>query len=183
MLSFRSRALAVALLAVALLGGCSNGEEAPADVSALVYEGGEITEAEYLALVGAVHQCMADKGYEVGPLEMREDGITYGFSITGGQVGDTSSSQDFAACELPLNFAEAEIAYTEQNVLTGAERERLQAEFLACLEDAGVAGVTANESLEEITQRILRLEESGEDPDEALACVNQYASRLFGAGR
>lgn len=179
----RATALAAALLTVSLLGACSDGDDRPDDVSALAYEGGEITEAAYLALVSAVRQCMADKGYEVGPIEKREDRVTYGFAITGGQVGDTSSSQDFAACELPLNFADAEIAYQEQNVLAGAERERLQGEFLACLEAAGVGGVTADVPLEEITQRILRLEESGENPDEAFACVSQYASRLFGAGR
>lgn len=182
MLSLSRCILAVGVVAGALLGGCSSPPE-PEDVSALTYEGGDITEAEYVALVTASQQCMAEKGYDVGPVELRDDQLTYGYSIYGGQVGDTSASQDIAECEQPLNFAEAEIAYQEQHVLSGAERERVQAEFLTCLEDAGVAGVTADDSLEQITDRILQLQQSGEDTDAAMVCVNQYGSRLFGAGR
>ncbi|MBZ2199714.1 hypothetical protein [Occultella gossypii] len=165
------------------LAACSSAAPEAQEPAGLAYEGGSISEAEYVALVSAVRQCMVDKGYDVDPVEMRDDDLTYGFSIGGGQVGDTSSGQDLAACEQPLNFADAEIAFQEQNVLTGAEREQVMAEFITCLDDAGVPGITEQDSLEEITQRMVELEESGGDVQPAMACTNQYASRIFGAGR
>lgn len=173
-------AFLLVLGSLVLLSACTAPEPEAHGVSAIAYEGGPITEAEYLAIVTATHQCMVEKGYDVGPVEMRDDDLTYTFSIYGGEVGGEANGRALHACEQPFNYAEAEVAYQDQNILTGAEREQVYAEFIACLEEAGIPGVSEQDSMDEIVRRLDELGAAGGDPDPGLTCVAEYSGRIFG---
>lgn len=178
----RHPVLVTAVAVLAAVAACSPTEPSTEGASALAYDGGEITEAQYVAIVAASRQCMVEKGYDVGPLEMRDDNLTYGFTISGGEVGSTSTSHALADCEQPLNYAAAEIAYQEQNILTAAEREQVLGELMACLEEAGVSGASAGDSLPDLTQRVVEIEAAGGDAEPGFTCLSEYSSRIFGPG-
>lgn len=136
-----------------------------------------------MAIVYAIRSCMLDQGFDANPVEMRSDGLTYTFTVSGGTPGDTTIMEARDGCSMKFNFWEAEVAYQEQNVVTGAEREEMWKNFISCLDDAGVPGVTDTETLEEISQRIAALEDAGHDTSAAATCLNDFANRIFGAGR
>lgn len=168
-------------IALAALSGCGTSTPEPVDPSPLAYEGGPITEAEYHAIVVAIRSCMVDKGYDASPVELRADGLTYTFTISGGGVGDESTPDDWDECSMRFNFWEAEVAYQDQNSTTGAEREALFEEFIVCMDEAGFPGVTPQDDYEEITDRIAVATNNGELDSEAFGCLTDYAPRLFGA--
>lgn len=135
-----------------------------------------------MRIVASIRECMIREGYEVGPVEMRPDGISYGFAVTGGAPGDMSAHDDRLACEANFNLPQAEVAYVNQHTLTGAERERIFAEFVACMDEAGFPGVTSSDTIQEINERVVATQGSAKF-DEGVICLDQYGGRLYGANR
>lgn len=174
------RLIVAGLVALATTAACTPGEAEVQDGSAIAYEDGPITEAEYRTIVAAVRQCMMDLGYDVTEIEMRPDGVTYWFGIEGGTGEDLSSADDHEACAWEYNLPQAEVAYQEQNVLTGAEWEASFDDFIACLEDAGISGITPEDSLKTITVRVQEFENAGNNGSAATVCMNDYSPRIFG---
>ncbi|NHT18051.1 hypothetical protein [Cellulomonas sp. IC4_254] len=174
----------LAALLLLLLGGCTdNGATADEPVPGPSYSAGPITEAEYLSIVRAVHSCMADEGYDVEDVERRTDGVTYGFQFSGSGTGSGSSSgqQDLVACEERYGLMAAEIAFQDQVSLSGAEREAVYGQLIACLDGAGVTGITSSSTAADVGQAIQQLERAGTDVTDATTCWNQYSTRLFGS--
>lgn len=177
------RLLGAALLVViaAALAGCSHDSTSTeADGSAIGYDGGEITEAEYVQIVGAARQCMVDLGYDATEVEKRPDGLTYWFAIEGGAVGDSDTADDHQRCVEQYDLPQAEVAYQDQNVVTGAEREVILADFAQCMDKAGFPGATLYDSYEEILDRIAVATDYGRLDTEASRCLTDYGSRLYG---
>lgn len=174
--------LSVLAIALVALGGCSITRGEPEPDPPTPYTGGPISEAEYVRIVASIRQCMIREGYEVGPVEMRPDGISYGFSITGSVPGDTSAHDDLLECEAQFNLPQAEVAYVNQHSLTGAERERVLAEFVTCMDEAGFPGVTSSDTIQEINERVAATQGSAKF-DEGVVCLDQYGGRLYGANR
>jgi hypothetical protein len=173
-------ALVVACALTAACGPADDAEPAPA----VSYAGGDITEAQYVSIVRAVHACMVDKGYDVDDVTKRTDGVTYGFTFSGSGGGDGPSpnrQQDLVACEQQYGLMEAELAYQDQVALGGADREVVFAELAECLDTAGVPGVTSADSAQDVQDRIAALTDSGQDSSAAAACWTSYSTRLFGS--
>jgi len=126
---------------------------------------------------------MDDKGWDVTPVEMRSDGLTYTFSVQGGTPGDTSAMDDRLDCEGQFNLPDAEVAYQAQHALSGAEREAVFREFAGCMENAGVPGITVRDTVQHVAELVVGLGEAGEDNSAAVACLDQYGSRLYGPDR
>ena len=133
-----------------------------------------------MAIITAIQQCMSEKGFSVTPVEMRPDKLTYTFWVEGGSPGDTSAMEDRLECEARFNLPEAEVAFQAQHMLKGAEREAVLADFIDCMTEAGVAGLTGQDTFDVVASRIDALREGGGDDTAALACLDQFAPRLFG---
>lgn len=141
-----------------------------------------------MGIVRAVRQCMVDKGYDVNEVKKRPDGVTFGFTFSGGagtQVdasGKTvSGPDDQAACEQQYGLMEAELAIQDQNAATGAEREATFADFAACLDTAGVHALSSADTVSQVQDKIARAVNDGGDGDAAGACWTQYKAQLFGS--
>jgi hypothetical protein len=170
-----------------LLAACAPTQETP--TPSLSYGGGQITEAQYVGIVRAVRECMVELGYDVTEVEPRRDGVTYGFGISGrGSTGlqsdgrTASAPDDQVVCEEQYGLMEAELAIQDQQALTGAELEAVFADFAACLEAAGLAGVGSGDSARDAQEAMDRFVEAGGDGEPVGACWTQYASQLFGSG-
>lgn len=147
------------------------------------YDGGEISEEEYVGIVQAVHDCMIDRGFSVTDVEKRGDGVSYGFTIDGGSgPGSMTGQENLLVCEERLNLAEAEIAYTAQHVLAGTERDVVFQLFATCMGGAGFPDVRADDTSEQIRDRmaIVLDAEGPEAIEQAESCWNTYGALLFG---
>lgn len=172
--------LAVALV---LLAGCSGTAVPDGPAPGPSYSAGPITEAQYVAIVRAVHACMVDKGYDVEDVSRRTDGVTYGFQFSGSGTGSGSLSgqQDLVECEERYGLMAAEIAFQDQVALSGAEREAVYGQLIACLDAAGVTGITSASTALDVGAAIESLERSGADVSAATTCWTQYSTQLFGS--
>ena len=174
------RAAVLGVLVAAVLSACST--PGPTPLPAVSSSGGTITEAQYLAVVRAVHSCMVDKGYDVSDVAKRTDGVTYGFTFGGGTAGSSATGQnDLTGCEQQFGLMQAELAFQDQTALTGAAREAVFADLAACMDAAGVGGVSSADTAEDIQGRIARLSDSGEDSSGAASCWAQFSTQLFGS--
>ena len=176
------RSAGLGLLVAVAVGACSTSPSAPSPIAS--YAEGPITEAQYVAIVREVHACMADKGYEVDEVAKRMDGVTYGFSFSGGSAGQSSNGQtDLVDCESQFGLMEAELAFQDQTSLTGAAREAAFADLSSCMEAAGIGGVSSADTAQDVQDRMAQLTESGADDTAAVSCWTQFSAQLFGATR
>ena len=147
------------------------------------YDGGEISEEEYVTIVQAVHDCMIDRGFSVTDVEKRADGLSYSFTIDGGSgPGSMTGLENRLVCEGRLNLAEAEIAYQAQHVLAGAEHDVVFQLFATCMDGAGFPDVSADDTSEQIRDRVATVldAEGPEAIEQAESCWNMYGALLFG---
>lgn len=175
------KGLALVVLA-ASLAACSGSEAASTTAGVEPYEGGEISEAEYKGIVQYARDCMEEKGYPVGDVYQRDDELTYTFDLDGtlAEMGDADRRQeDMLACEAEMNYADAEIAYQDQNVLSGAEREEKFAEFAECMSGAGVE-VTAADDGAAVTEKIRAFVDAGGAEMPVMSCYDRFSVRLYG---
>lgn len=168
---------------VLLVAGCSSPARPVEPAPGPSYSSGPITEAEYVTIVRAVHTCMADKGYDVADVALRPDGVTYGFQFSGAgtSTGSLSGQQDLVDCEQHYGLMEAELAYQDYALLSGAEREAVYGQLIACLDAAGVAGITSSATALDVGKAIEAVERTGADVSAATTCWTQYSTQLFGS--
>lgn len=151
--------------------------------TSVAYDGGEITEDEYVAIVSAVRTCMVERGFDVSEVQKRMDGVSYGITISGGDgPGDTTTQENLLACEARVNLMEAELAYQAQSVLAGAERDVIFDRFQACMTSAGFPGIAPEDSARDILDRLGPvIEERGRGTVEpAEDCWNMFGVLLYG---
>ncbi len=181
MISRGVKGLALVVLAVSLTA-CSGGQAASTTAGVEPYEGGEISEAQYKGIVQYARDCMEEKGYPVGDVYQREDELTYTFDLDGSaaEMGDVEKRQDdLQVCESEMNYADAEIAYQDQNVLSGAEREERFTEFSACMAGTGVE-VTAADDGAAVREKIRAFVDAGGAEQPVMSCYDRFSVRLYG---
>lgn len=163
-----------ALLGLALtlsLAACASGAEAENVPS----------EADYRTAVELTADCVADDGFEVSEVELRPDGITYGFSITSSRDTDlTAVDGVYAQCS-SRHLDSVESRYLASLELSGSEREGVYVEFVECLAAAGVATVVVGDDEGTVTSKISAVEETGVNVDNAWRCQQKYLIPLFGS--
>lgn len=174
------RGAALVVVAVSL-AGCTAGEAVTTSVGVEPYEGGPITEAQYKAIVQYAANCMLEKGYEPSSVERRSDGVTYGFGLSGSAGGMETSREDLLACEAEVHLMEAEIAFQDQSALTGTERERVYAEFITCMEEVGVMGITSADDADAVMDKMALFVENGGSEPGSTACYQRFRNDLFGS--
>lgn len=175
------RATALVIVAVSL-AACSAGETVTTNTGVEPYAGGPITEAQYKAIVQYAADCMLEKGYNPSAVERRSDGVTYGFELTGGTTdGIEKSREDLQVCEGEVHLMEAEIAFQDQSALTGAERERVYAEFVTCMDEVGLTGVSSADDAETVQDKMAAFVENGGSEGAAQECYERFRNDLFGS--
>jgi hypothetical protein len=172
------------LLGALTMAGCTTSDDGSVPTAGVSYGGGEISEAQYVSIVRAVHACMADKGYDVEDVQRRTDGVTYGFAFSGSAAErvdgrSPNGSRDLSDCEQVYGLPEAEVAYQDQQALSGAEREALYAQFVGCMDAAGLDGITVGDQAADVQDRLAAATDSGQDVGAAEGCWTQYSTRLF----
>lgn len=173
-------AFGLVLLPFLLVSACSPADPSPVEPTPMAsYGGGPISEAQYLTIVRGVRECMIEKGFEADEVEKRLDGVTYGFTFSGGS--GPSDGSDLVECEQQHGLMEAELAFQDQQALSGADREAVYAELIACLDAAGVPGATSSMDAPEVGQLIGTHKEAGEDVADAERCLTAYSAKLFGS--
>lgn len=161
--------------AVALVGGiaaCSSGPGGAAG----------ITEADYRAAVQATADCMRADGWEVSEVAPAADGVTYGFTITASEATDDGIDAAYESCAgRHLNRIESQ--YLSGLELSGAERDAVYLEMIACLEAVGVETVSPGDDESTVTWKIdeaIALGGQDVDADGAWNCQQRYLFPLFG---
>ncbi len=172
----RSRGLALVVLATSL-AACGAGGAASTTAGVDPYEGGEISEARYKGIVQYVRDCMEEQGYSVTDVYQRDDGLTYAYDFE-----DRMGDDDFellSECEGEVHLMDAEVAYQDQNTLTGAEREEQFALFAECMTNAGVE-VTAADDGAAVAEKMRAFVDGGGAEMPVTSCYTRYSTRLYG---
>lgn len=166
-----------------LAASCSRGGgENPDEPEALV--DGEVTTAEYRAAIAATVECIEADGYSA-TVQTRTDGVMAQVSVglSSSQTGDPGA-RDAALSTYDRCFEryayDTERQYFLQHVPTGAERDSMFGDLLACLTSADVSGLTRTSTEQEIVGAIWA--QHPDDPGGGMACLDHYRF-VFPEGR
>ncbi len=163
--STRSRryALSIAISALFLVAACESG---------MSLRGGPVTEAQYRAAAQAAAECIRAKGWEATDPEPDASGMGYGVGIGGGPQGSEGKQEAvFDSC-WNKHAAKVERRFYDSLALTGAERDEKYAEFVECLDVAGVIGVKVGDPEGDVGSAI------GDNHD-GVMCMQHYMWFLF----
>lgn len=182
------------MIALVVLSACSGGGDsstAPIDLRRAwtssgmtpnpyqekIIADGRITAAEYAAAVEDQRQCVVEAGYDAGPIKTLKDGLLKRFSFSTQGSDDAVVSAGLAVVDsCALEFTQPlEMAYQEQNLLRGAERDDGYRDLAKCMSDAGAPGVEVGMTQEEIGTVASRAGDGQAVHD----CLDEMLSRLF----
>lgn len=143
----------LATITVAALSACApteeeHGEEPVLQIQDLVedtsefqaalIEDGEVTPAEYEQALLAWQACVAEAGATPGEIyAIGNEELTFDFEITAANENAMQDIQDAADLCLPEYFTEVSTVWAFQQLLTPAERSRMEPDVVECLQDAG----------------------------------------------
>ncbi len=153
---------AMGISVIFLLAACQSG----------IGGGGKVTDAQYRAATQAAADCIRAKGWEAIDPEPDASGMGYGVGIGGGPGGsDRNQEAVYDSC-WNKHAAKVERRFYDSLALTGAERDAKYAEFIECLEAAGVTGIKVGDPEEVVGDAIT-------DNYEAGTCMQHYMWFVF----
>lgn len=169
--------VAVVAAALALCAGCS-GHPGPGAPESNTRADSSTLFIAYSAAMDETAECVADRGWDVGPVTTGPSGLTLGFDI-GVEAGDGDPDRDFKACAAK-HLDTAELAYLDSLRATGAELDRALREFGTCLVEAGIEGLPSNPAEQQVTAALAAFEAGSPESDAGWACFDRYVFVVYG---
>ena len=177
--SRRDSRLAIVLAGAFVLAACSGcGSDGPSpDASSP----GVITEAQYRGAIEAEAACVQQAGYQTTPIAKGSDGLTlqFGLSVpTGIEIGTTAGDSWNAAAQAAQDQCyqryahDVEHAYIAAHVPSGSQRDADFDAMLSCLADAGVTGLSRDDTETQIVNAVVT--QLPNDWSRGFACMDAY---------
>lgn len=134
-------------------------------------------EAEYLAAVEATQQCVAADGFTVSPVFETPTG-DYQFNVSV-EADETSPEiaeaieESYSRCS-DEHLSSVALQYHSQN-LTGEAREAAMEQLVNCLEQAGISGLSTDETVSQVFVTAIMAEgDQSEQAYNGLICFDTY---------
>lgn len=165
----------VSVVGVVGLGGCSDSSDDSRDPVVTA------NEAAYRAAMQKAADCTKEKGWQVEPLVREIDG-SWSFSMTSDEPlsdedDERMASDSFACIDEYVESTGVWTTYRSSMLLSGAQWDQAYAEFVNCLNDAGVSGVSVGDSLQEVSALVPR--DGSPEATSGESCVSEYRFQLF----